>query len=400
VQHRNSTLILAMAAGYAALLTGCSTEPTGPVGPVGPPAATSPLSVSAFATRLSSGPVRIEVQLKPGSPLVAREIEVEPDDAEEKLVAKVTAIDGAAGTLTLDLEGAVVHYGIGTRFRTPSQSHVSQSDWVTAIQTALDAHQTPQIEARRSIPSTPQAPDDASFAAGDLRLSDRDEGRNIEIYVDEDNFALTPSPTLTVLGLNIAIAEDTDLHERHDDGAPNPPSSTVEFEDTVVSVSVVSGSMTLKHGTVLVVTAANFDPLGDLFGLQATEAAINAGALVRVEGLGTVSAEGPPRVIDVTLIKVEVDGNGGGGNPGGTGMQFKASVTAVDPAGGSLTLSDGTVIEVGSITWDPLGDVFTLQATANALDAGKIVTAEGIGTVTDAGPPVRMTATALKVETR
>jgi hypothetical protein len=385
------------AAGLMAttILTGCASDA---IGPGTQPGSTTPLSVSAFDVRLSSGPTRIELQLQAGSPLVAREVEVEPDDAEERLVAKVTAIDATAGTVTLDLDGLVVHYGIGTRFRTPSNSHVSQSDWVAAIETALGANQTPQIEARRANPATPQAPDDPSFTANDLRLSDQNENRQIEIYVDGDNFTTTPTPVLTVLGLSIGIAEDTDLHERHDDGSPNPPSGTVEFEDTVVSVDVVAGSMTLKNGTVVTVTAANFDPIGDLFTLQSTADALTAGGVVRVEGIGTVTSAGPPQVIDATLIKVEVDGNGGGNDPGGTGVQFKNTVKTVDVVGGSLTLTDETIIVVGSITWDPLGDVFTLQATADALTAGKTVTAEGRGTVTSAGPPATMTATAIKVE--
>jgi hypothetical protein len=392
----STSRIVLNAAGLvaAAILMGCGSDTTGP----GSQPATTPLSIPAFDRRLSSGPARIEIQLQAGSPLVAREVEVEPDDAEEKVVAKVTAMDATAGTVTLDLDGLVVHYGIGTRFRTPSNSHVSQSDWVAAIQSALDANQTPQIEARRAAPATPQAPDDALFIANDLRLSNQAESRKIEIYVDDDNFSPTPTPVLTVLGLSIAIATDTDLHERHDDGSPNPPSGTVQFEDTVVSVNTAAGSLTLKNGTVVLVTAANFDPIGDLFTLQATGDAITAGGVVRVEGIGTVTSAGPPLVIDAILIKVEVDGNGGG--PGGLGVQFKNTVTAVDLGAGSLTLTDGTIIMVGAITWDPLGDVFTLQATAYALSAGKIVTAEGRGAVTTAGPPATITATAIKVETK
>lgn len=298
------------AAGLMAttILTSCASDA---MGPGTPPSSNTPLSVSAFDVRLSSGPARIEIQLQAGSPLVAHEVELEPDDAEEKLVAKVTAIDPTAGTVTLDLGGLLVHYGIDTRFRTPSNSHVSQSDWVAAIETALGANQTPQIEARRAIPTTPQAPDDPAFTANDLRLSDQSERRQIEIYVDGDNFTTTPTPALSVLGLSIAIAQDTDLHERHDDGSAKPPGGTVEFGDTVVSVNVVAGSMTLKNGTVVTVTAANFDPIGDLLTLQATGDALAAGGVVRAEGIGTVTSAGPPQVIDATLIKVEVDGPAG-----------------------------------------------------------------------------------------
>jgi hypothetical protein len=73
-------------------------------------------------------------------------------------------------------------------------------------------------------------------------------------------------------------------------------------------------------------------------------------------------------------------------------------VTAVDPAAGTLTLAGGTVVEVGGLTFDPAGDLFSLGGVAAAVSAGSAVRAEGLGSVTAAGPPAVVTATSIKVE--
>jgi hypothetical protein len=65
---------------------------------------------------------------------------------------------------------------------------------------------------------------------------------------------------------------------------------------------------------------------------------------------------------------------------------------------GTLTLTGGTVVDAGGVTFDPLGDLLSLQATADAVADGKAVRAEGRGTVTSAGPPVLVQASVLKVE--
>ena len=122
---------------------------------------------------LGSGSVsRIEIELFPGE-LVAREVHVEADDAEEKIVSGVTAIDPAQGTITLDLGGLVVDYGAATRFRTESESHESREAWEALVQSEIAAGRHPPVEARRNPAGAPQSPDDPSFTATDLRAGER-----------------------------------------------------------------------------------------------------------------------------------------------------------------------------------------------------------------------------------
>ena len=156
---------------------------------------------------------------------VAREMNSEPDDAEEKIVSRVTAISPTAGTLTLELGGLVVSYGASTRFRTPVSSNVSRSTWESLINAELDAGRRPSIEARRNQPATPQAPSVTTFAAADLRVTDAISEAKIEVYVDADNLAEVTSPPplaiLTVFGLPGHIVSSTQIR-RIVTGAPQP----------------------------------------------------------------------------------------------------------------------------------------------------------------------------------
>lgn len=267
----------------------------------------SPLSVGEFAGRLSGSP-RVEIKLLAGT-LVAREIEVEPDDAEEQVASRVTAIDPVAGTITLELGGLIINYGSSTRFRTPDESNVGRATWEAAIAAALGSGPGPWVEARRNPGAVPQSPDDPSFTALDLRLESEVDEPKIEIYLSAANFetVATPPPVarVRVLGLTIEITGTTQLVAVNPPG--QPPTGIVEFEGRIASVSESAGTFTLVGGTIVQVGSATFDPGGDLVTIAATAAAVGAGSDVRVEGRGSVATAGPPAVINATTVKVEVD---------------------------------------------------------------------------------------------
>jgi hypothetical protein len=166
------------------------------------------------STLASGGIGRVEIKLFPGE-MVAREFHVESDDDEEQLAGRVTAIDPARGTITLELGGLVVSYGDGTRFRTDDESHESRANWEAAVQARLAAGGRPLVEARRNPIGASQSPDDGAFAARDFRLEDDDDDQKIEIYLDQDNVVSQGdgSIVLRVLGLTIEVNGRTRLFD-------------------------------------------------------------------------------------------------------------------------------------------------------------------------------------------
>jgi hypothetical protein len=196
----------------ATAISACSSDLTTPSdgdGNPSPGSAAAALQLSVLGGAAS----RIEIELFPGE-LVAREIEVETEDDEEKIESRVSAIDPTAGTVTLELGALVVSYGDATRFRTETESHQTRTAWEAAVQSKLASGGHPMIEARRNAPATPQAPDDPSFVAADLRLQNQADEPKLEIVVDDDNLESgggSSGAVLRVLGLSIAINGRTQL---------------------------------------------------------------------------------------------------------------------------------------------------------------------------------------------
>ncbi len=301
---RFTICIVAALAAVTSTLSGCSSDAAGPSNGPG----SQRTATFAIDSALGLGPSRIEIHLFPGE-LVAREAHVEADDLEEKIVSGVSAIDPAQGTITLDLGGLTLSYGAGTRFRTENESNTTRSAWEAAVQTQLSGGTHPVIEARRNPPAAPQAPDDASFTAADLRLSAGAEDPKIEIYMDGDNLESVSgsSAVLRVLGLSIQVNDRTSLAD--DDGGPGTGvGGSVEFEMGVASVDAAAGTLTLANGTVVRVTSSTaISTAGDLLTLEAPADAVSAGQPVRAEGRGTVESAGPPSVIVAASLKIEVD---------------------------------------------------------------------------------------------
>jgi Domain of unknown function (DUF5666) len=209
-----STLTILMLSGAAAA---CGSDLTTPrEGESGNP--TSGSTTGGLDSTLSAGGARrVEIKLFPGE-LVAREFHLDADDNEEQLASRVTAIDPAQGTMTLELGGLIVTYDSRTRFRTDRESHESRSTWEAAVQGELAAGRRPLIEARRNPGGAAQSPDDASFTARDLRLETGSGDQKIEIDVDDDNLRSasgSSSVVLLVLGLTIEVNGRTRLTDDH-----------------------------------------------------------------------------------------------------------------------------------------------------------------------------------------
>jgi hypothetical protein len=388
---------LAHTIGFAALaLAACSDSPTTPLGGL---QLSRDLTLAELGGALDSGAARVEIKLIPGT-LIAREIELErPEEMrdEESVRARVTGIaaSGGNGTLTMEIGGLEVGFDAATRLR-GTDGDLSFDAFVAAIEAALAAGGQPFVRAKRPPAAEPQAPDDPTFLATDIRIRDEVDEPRLELNVDLDNLRLndTPPPDAfgLVLGLAIEIRVSTgeteiegDVDDRDED----------DFEGRVQSVDVGAGSMTLVDGTVILVVADTRIEHGDddggdddhLGSLEALAAALAAGLPVEAEGEGSVQSTNPLTIVARELeMEVENEDDDEDEEDNAQGAEFEATVTMVDVAAGAVTLAGGRVVLVtGATVIENDGDLLTLQAAADAVAAGRPVRAEGRGTNQAAG---------------
>jgi len=386
----------------AALVAACTGENAiGPGGGGNPTLFAQAITLPEFETILTNGPARVEIKMIRGT-LVAREVEVEEAEEmldEEEIESRVTAID-PAGTVTLSLGGLVVDFDAGTKFEAEDGQDLSMQEFVSRVQSALNAGENPPVEAKRNPAATPQDPDDASFRADKLELDDEADEDEIEINVDADNLTsnspVPPDAILRVLDLPIEIDVSngrTEIEsEIDDDTMPE-----IDFEGMVTSVN--GSTFTLANGTVVTLVddteIDDCDDSDELCSLTEVETALAMGFLVEADGEGVVTGTGP---LSITASKVEFEIEDDDDDLPGA-IEFQGAVTSVDVSGRTLTLASGTVVAVSTDQIiDPLGDLFTLQAAADAIAAGANVRAEGDAELVDAGPPRQLNALAIKIE--
>ncbi len=385
----------------ALLFAACSGDSMGPGASAGFPIAFSrAITLPELDSILASGPARVEIKLVNGS-LVARRVEVEEAEDlmdEEEIESRITAID-PAGNVTLALGGLVVDFDAGTEFEAEDGQHLTMQEFITRVQDALAAGENPPVEAKRNPADTPPDPGDATFLATKLELDDEADEDEIEINVDGDNYATTTTPPpdaiLTVLGLAIELDVSggvTVIEAEIDDDREE-----VDFEGMVESVS--GSSFTLTDGTVVNIVpdteieeADDDDELGSL---AEVEQALADGFLVEADGEGVVTGSNP-LTITASEVEFEIEDDD---DDLPHALHFDDRVTSVDVAGRTLTLANGTIVQVADDQLiDHSGDLLTLQAASDAVDAGRNVEAEGHAELVDVGPPMVLNALDIKIE--
>ncbi len=364
---------------------------------------------------LQTGPTRVEVRVIPGT-LVARRVELEePKDMtrEEEVRSRVTAVTSGTDTATFTLEvgGIQIAANGSTRIRhgdrdgDMAQSALTLADFVALVQADIAAGHNPTLTASRQAPSAPQAPDDGKFLAADVRLDEANSHSVIKLNIAAANLVTnaTPPPDgfLKLLGvsLELRLADGTTKLKQE-----NPELEGVrEFEGTVQSVDQTANTVTLKDGTVIrIVAGTEFDARegnedDHLTSLAAVQDALTAGKTVKTEGRGLVDGTSP---LTFDAIRIEFQVEGQEPPPPVMMEEFDDAVASVDVAGSTFTLANGAVVTVTSETRiETEGTLHTLQEVSDALAAHHTVRAEGQATVTSAGPPVALSALAVKFET-
>lgn len=368
----------------------------------------------------SDGEVRVEIRLLSDS-LTARKVQVKESHHttnREVIESRITAInvDGESGTIRLELgepgeaDDLIISFSTsGTDFKDESGSEedITFAEFVDRVQTALADGEQPAVKARRDPPSEPQAPEDVVFFATDLELDDMADEPKIKVNIDSDNLEANPTPPpdgwIKVFGLMIAIeaSEDssgeTELEEELED-----VEGELNFEGTVASVDLSAGSVTLTDGTVILIVEGTEIEEGsgdddNLTSLSAVADALVAGKVVAVEGEGVSESIDP---LTMVAIEIEFEVEEEDDDEVTDVVEFEDQIASVDVSGSTFTLADGTIVTItGDTTIDPEGDLLTIQAVADAVEAGEDVRAEGDATVTSAGPPTTLSAMDVKFET-
>ena len=290
------------------------------------------ISLPDAQSLLQSGPTRVVVRAIPGM-VVARRVEIETSEElarSEEIRSRISAISATAdaGTVTLELGGLQVGFNSSTRFQPDDgdgDGHAAPmseggdggttlADFVARVQADLAAGRRPAVKARRTPPATPQAPDDATFLATELRLDQENDHPRISLNVTSANLVTSPTPppdaVLKVLGLSIEL--------RVSDGtttlrAENPEvDDEQEFEGMVQSVDQTANTVTLTDGTIIhIVSGTELEAREDgddehLASLADVQAALTAGRPVKAEGEGLVTGANP-LTIDAVTIECEAD---------------------------------------------------------------------------------------------
>jgi hypothetical protein len=391
----------------------CDPSPSGPGS--NPIQFSRTVSLPDAQSLLQTGPTRVEVRVIPGT-LVARRVELEESTEmtrREEVRSRVTAVTSGTDTATFTLEVGGLQIAAngttmirhGDRDGDAAQSALTLADFVALVQADIAAGHNPTLTASRQPPTAPQAADDGSFLAADLKLDEGNSHSVIKLNIAAANLVTNPTPPpdgfLKVLGvsLELRLSDGTTKLKQE-----NPELEGVrEFEGLVQSVDLTAQTVTLTDGTIIrIVSGTEFDAReGDeddhLTGLPAVQDALTAGKTVKAEGRGLVDTTNP---LTLDAIRIEFEVRGEEPPPPVMMVEFEGGVASVDVAGSTFTLASGAVVTVTSETMiDSEGDLHTLQEVSDALAAQHPVRAEGHATVTAVGPPRALTALDVKFET-
>ena len=264
-------------------LVGCDSQHTTEPGSLDPPLFANDITIPDLGTILAAGPARVRIRLEPGT-LIAKRVlvkQAEQLSRPERIDSRVTALVTTAteDTLTLALGDLKIVVDGNTQFRGEHEdgdredgaasgdldAPASLADFTARIQAMLAAGRQPAVEAMRTPPASPQAPDKTDFVASVLRMDDAADHPGIEMNVAAANLISNASPPpdawLEVL--------DREIELRLSGGTTRISQETprtegeLQFEGMVKSVDLTAKTATLDDGTVLRIVAGSEIESGD-----------------------------------------------------------------------------------------------------------------------------------------
>lgn len=342
---------------------------------------------------LERGARRVDLELTPqGASSIANLLEVEHDDElldteliEAELLGFAELEDRGAcrGTLALDVPGVEVRFDSAITHFGGLDDAPGCTAFVEHVAARLAEGARVRVEARRRPARVPQDPDDPTFFADAIILTDddADDARvAIELNVGPENIGLCsqlaerPSDctgVLDILGAPVIARQDVTEVEAED------PTELLYFdvEDRVVQVDANGRALILEDGTVLrVVDGTRFDD--GAVDIGAVEERLIGGEGLVVEGLAVLSPSAPTSLIGVelSLEAVELDDD----DVAPRTVALSSRVVDVEPELGVIVLPSDTDVLVDAMTFID-GDLTSLEELDRSIAAGAPVRAEVLG---------------------
>jgi hypothetical protein len=352
------------------------------------------LSMQELSSTLDVEAARVELTLYRQG-VVVRELEIKSPESltnDERIEGRVVSVvrSDAGGYIELNIEGIRIEFNGDTRFTTREDDvDLDPATVLTRLQGAVADGARPAVEATRAAPDVPQSPDDEGFLANRIRLLGEGEGRILEMNIDRDNLVRNddgfPDGWIVLLGreFEIRIREGITHLERE-----RPNLVKEHFEGLIESVNLDNQSFVIKDGPEVRLlpheTEIRYEQ-GDehrLGSLEAVARALDEGLRVFTAGVGIVESREPLKLIAIAVV-FEV---------APPPMEdFEGLIAAVDLVDSTVTLEGGLIIQVTSETHvrfeaDHAHLLGTLEAVAEALEAGRKVVAAGVGVIVQRDP--------------
>jgi hypothetical protein len=341
------------------------------------------ISLAELQQQVGGTTARVEIILHENGP-VARRVAIKTGDElanEERLLGMVTgiAVEGGEGTLTLAY-GAQVTFTEETDFAGLGDDGLGFEQFVGHMTEALVLGREPRIKAVRRPFDAPQDPEDASFLAALIRVTDDAVPAMLVLNVDRDNLVRVdpppPDAILTVLGLPIEIRVSEGLTELMLD---RDDRHEVAFEGEVLEVRDGGLLLRLRHrDRTIAVRVVDRTKLGfngeAIASLAPIVAALEDGQKVFAVGEG-IRGDGEETILAIAIRFKTAEGR--------DGVSFGGIVRELDAEAGRLALVEGPVVQIGTDTRLKINGepVESLARIVEALEAGLKVHAFGEGVV-------------------
>ena len=201
----------------------------------------------------------VSLELRTSDGTTKLQVENEAAEGAVEFHGVVKSVDVTAQTVTL-MDGTIIHIVVGTDFEDSEGAEDDHLTTLADVQAALTAGKTVKAEGRGLVTSTNPMTLDA------IRIEFEVEGEELP-----------------------------------------PPVMMEEFRGDVASVDLTAGTFTLANGAgvVTVTSDTHVSMEGDYHTLQEVSDALTAKKIVRTEGVGTITAAGPPPAIKALFVEFE-----------------------------------------------------------------------------------------------